>query len=88
MDELDSSLARMKELTSRVDFDQAIEFLESSKKNQEKYVQSISRCFNSHQAALENYKDTPNEDLTAIRTQINEIAKLESTILVALPIYD
>lgn len=37
---------------------------------------------------MENYKDTPNEDLLSIRAQINEIAKLESTILVALPKFD
>lgn len=37
---------------------------------------------------MENYKDTPNSDLLAIRQQINKIAKLETTILVALPKFD
>lgn len=37
---------------------------------------------------MENYKDTPNEDLLAIRAQIHEISKYENSILVALPKFD
>lgn len=37
-EELEQTLTKMKQLSTRVDFDQAIEFLENSKKNQEKYT--------------------------------------------------
>ncbi|KAL4463090.1 hypothetical protein ABPG74_007091 [Tetrahymena malaccensis] len=88
IDEVDQLLERMKNLNDRVNFDSQIEFLELSKKSQEKYIQLITRCYNAHWSQMDNFQDTPSEDLLSIRTQIQEISKLEKNILVALPKFD
>jgi len=78
----------MKDLQDKIDFSSEIALLDESKKNQDKYIQSITRCYNAHWSALENYQDTPISDLLTIRKSIQDIADLEGAILVSLPKFD
>ena len=87
-EELDQLLKRMKDLQNKIDFTREIAQLDTSKKNQDKYIQSITRCYNAHWSALENYHDTPISDLLTIRKSIQDIANLEGAILVSLPKFD